>query len=332
VASAAIALTLILFLGFGVLGFLLGMLAGAFLASIIGWWSIRSWLDFSHLHTHWWPRLLKFGSPLIPVGMAMYVLNTADRWFIKYHHDERALGLYALASKFAALVAMAITTFRQAWWPIAMDALQSESGPRVYRTIARIYICVGVCCIVLLTASSPYLVRLFATPEYYQSYSVIGILAWSSVFYGFYLIGSGGIWKAEKTIVAPILAGGAALLNIGLNAWFVPEHGYMGAALATTLSFLLWNIFTVIVSEHLWRVNLPYGLFSVQIIVGSGVCYLIHMTYDAGEPFWKVGILSGVCIAVLAALSVNRKEYKIVGKWISERLRRYHWKREKLYK
>ncbi|MFX1535016.1 MAG: lipopolysaccharide biosynthesis protein [Promethearchaeota archaeon] len=314
--SAAIAITLIVCLGLGILGFFIGMLMGSILAAFFGWWRIRNYLNFSRWHSNWWPRLIKFGAPLVPAGLAIYVLNTADRWFINYYHDQHALGLYAVGAKFAMFIAVAVTTFRQAWWPVAMDAMHSEDGPALYRTIARLYMGVGSACIVILTAMSPYLVRWFTIPAYFQAYPIVGILSWYSIFYGFYLIGAAGIWKSEKTILAPVLSGLAALLNIGLNAWLVPHFGGIGAALATSASFGIWAVLALFVSERLWIVRYDYSIMGMQVALGAVICYVILMMYNQGQSLFPVAIVSTFAIVLLILLSVTRnhlkKAYKIL--------------------
>lgn len=312
--SAAVAITLIVGLGFGILGFFIGSLSAAVLGALWGWWRIRNYLDWSRWHREWWPKVLKFGAPLVPAAMAMYILNTSDRWFISYYHGQDALGLYAVGAKFAMLIAMAVTTFRQAWWPVAMDAMHSEDGPVLYRTIARLYLGVGSASIVILTAISPYLVRWFTTPAYFQAYPIVGVLSWYSVFYGFYLICAGGIWKAEKTAWNPFLMGTAALLNIGLDVLLVPQYGGIGAALATSVSFMIWIIFTIVVSERLWPVRYAYGVFGLEIGIGAAACFVILRMYEKGVSLWGVAPITISSIVILIGLSVSWEHFvKIVN-------------------
>ena len=284
--------------------------------AIIGWWANRTFLDWSLWHRDWWPRLLRFGAPLVPAGLAMYVLNTSDRWFISHYCDQDALGLYAVGAKFALLIALAVTTFRQAWWPIAMNAMHSPDGPELFRIIARLYLGLGSAGIVLLTAFSPLLVSWLTGPAFHSAYPIVGILAWHSMFYGFYLIGAAGIWKMEKTAWAPLLMGSAALLNIGLDAWLVPQYGGMGAAVGTSLSFLIWNIMTLIVSERLWPVGYTFRIFALQISIGAVSCFVILQIHEKGQSLWGIASVTLVAIFVLGALSVTRKHFVTMMKLI----------------
>lgn len=329
--SAAIAITLIVGFGFGVIGFFIGMLSGSALAAIFGWLRIRNYIDFSGWHREWWPKVFKFGAPLVPAALAIYVLNSADRWFISYYHGQDALGLYAVGAKFAMLISMAVATFRQAWWPVAMDAMHGEDGPVLYRTMARLYLGLGSAGIVFLTALSPLLVRWFTACAFHAAYPIVGVLAWHSIFYGFYLIGVGGIWKKEKTLWVAILMGTAALLNIALDAWLVPEYGGMGAALATSLSFLVWIVLTIVISERLWRVGYAFGILGLQVSIGASACFVILQLYDKGSSFWAVAPVAAASIIILTVLSVTREHLVIVINRIEKKLGKKHWERLKVY-
>lgn len=308
--SAAVGLTLILGFGWGILGFFWGSLIGALAAAFWGWWRIREYLDGTGWHKDWWPRLVRFGAPFVPEAFAMYVLNTADRWFVIHYRGQEALGLYAIGAKFAMLIFMAVATFRLAWWPVAMEAMHHEDGPALYRIIGRLYLGGGAAAVVLLTALSPYLVRGLTTPAFAPAYPLVGILAWYSIFYGFYTIGAAGIWKAEKTIWVPFLMGAAALLNVGLDSWLVPRYGGMGAAVATSISFGVWNLLALIVSERYWPVGYAYPIMGIQVGMGIIACALILYLYHQEAASWSIWSVTLVTVFILLSLSVTREHFR----------------------
>ena len=308
--SAALALTLILVFGFGVKGYFLGMLGGGFSAAVIGWWSVRAYVDFSKWHFDWWPRLLRFGSPLLPAALAMYVLRTSDRWFVGHYQGEEALGLYGVGARFAQIILAAVITFRRAWWPLAMDAMHSEDGPQLFKMIGRLYLGFGIMGIILLTALSPYLVKWFTAADYNSAYPIVGILAWYPVFFGFYLLTAAGIWKKEQTKIAPFLSGFAALLNVGLDFLLVPNFGGIGAATATAISFGVWNMATLMVSERLWKVWHNFFIFLVQILIGVIVCALILISYKNNVNILNIAVLTIFGMLSMAALSAKREHIR----------------------
>jgi O-antigen/teichoic acid export membrane protein len=309
ILSATIALIMILQFDSGIAGYFWGALAGAFTAAILGWWRLRTFLDLSGWHKDWWPRLLKFGAPLVPAGLTMYILNTSDRWFVSHFNGPIVLGYYAVGAKFAMLLSMAVLTFRRAWWPIAMDAIHSYTGKELFNVISKLYLGIGIAIVVLLTTLSPYLIRWMAAPGYFPAYPIVGVLSWSAIFYGFYLFSAVGIWQAEKTAYIPILMGSAALLNIGLNALLVPRFAGLGAAIGTSLSFFAWSVLTLMVSEKLWRVGYDYGIMLTQIGVGLVSCCLILILYEQEASTLSIWLTCLLNILILFFLSMPKKHF-----------------------
>ena len=69
-------------------------------------------------------------------------------------------------------MALAVETFRKAWWPISMDAMQSDDGPETFRMISRLYMGLGVAAVIILTLLSPWLVRLLTAPAFHSAWPI----------------------------------------------------------------------------------------------------------------------------------------------------------------
>lgn len=273
--TAILILVLVIIFDLSVLGYFLGSSISSLILVFFGWFLIRDYVNFKKIHYKWWPRLLKFGLPLLPTGIAFYLMSTMDKWFIQYYHGPEILGIYAISAKFAMLIALIVETFRQAWWPIAMDSIHGDDGPKTLRMISRLYTGIGVAAIIILALVSEKLVIIFTTQAYYSAWPVVSILAWQSFFYGFYMIGSIGIWKSEKTIYSMFLMGSASIMNLILNFLLVPKYAALGASISTVTSYLIWITASVIVSERLWEVKHQFHLIIFQVFLGMVIVGLI---------------------------------------------------------
>ena len=307
VLGAGLVLIFVLVFQQGIFGFFLGPAIASMVVTFFGWYLVRDYLDFSSWHYQWWPKLLKFGAPLLPAGLAFYAMSAADRWFVMQYHGEEALGLYSVAAKFTLVMALAVDTFRKAWWPIAMDSMHSDDGPETFRKIARLFVGLGVASIVYLTFLAPIMVEWLAGPAFQEAWPLIGIMVWQAFFYGFFLIGSAGIWKAEKTYVTAILMALAAVLNLLLNYLWVPSFGAMGAALATAASYFAWIVVSLLISETYWQVKFPFGVMASQIVLGATVVYLL--TWHVVELIQSV-IITHVAVSLLVASSIQHTAWK----------------------
>lgn len=324
--GASTAILFVAVLRWGVLGFVVGSAVGSSAAVLVGLWKIREYLTFRTWHRDWWPRLLKFGTPLLPSAVAMYVLNTSDRWFISYFHGPAPLGLFAVGARFAAAITIAVVTFRQAWWPIAMESLHSEDGPQLLRFMARAYLGLSAIGIVILTALSPWLVKILTAKPFHGAWPVVGVLAWPAALYGLYTIVAAGAWKKEKTVWLPLTMAAAALTIIGLSLLLVPKYGAIGAAVAHAIAFIVWIALTIVVSEKLWRVGHSIGVFTLQLGIGATGTGLVIWLYGRKSSLLATvpsvaGCALLVCVAI-AALSIDAENAGLLSTALRRRLAR----------
>jgi len=272
------------------------------LVALLGWYRIRDYINFSKIHTEWWPQLIRFGAPLLPSSLAIYFMSSADRWFVQYYHGEEELGLFAIGAKFSMFMVIAVDVFRKAWWPIAMDSIHSDDGPETIRIISQLYVGLTSAFMIVLTLISPVLVEWIAGSQYRGGWIIVGILSWQAVFYGFYLLGSIGIWKTEKTYLSLYLMLGASALGILLNWLLVKDYGIVGAALSTSITYLVWVVASVIVSEKLWKIGFPIKVILMQLFTSiTATCFIINDISSTIE-YGKLAVLLLSLLLILSAV------------------------------
>jgi len=278
-SAAVIALILILKFDQGILGFFWGGVISSLFVALVGWYRVRSYLRFNKLHFDLWPKLIRFGLPLLPASLAMYFMNTSDRWFIQHYHGADTLGLFAVGAKFALLSTLAIETFRKAWWPMAMDSMHSKGGEETFILISDWYIKIGCFLMILLTFLSPWLVKFLTGPDFHDSWPIVGILCWKGLLYGYYMICSAGIWKSEKTYLNFYISIAALLVGLILNFLVVPKYGILGASITTVITFLVWITISAIVSNSLWKIKFNYFYNFLIFIISITISYSFSLGY-----------------------------------------------------
>tara|TARA_B100001093_G_scaffold353876_2_gene338326 strand:+ start:4161 stop:5456 length:1296 start_codon:yes stop_codon:yes gene_type:complete len=299
ILAALLVLFFVLFYDQGILGFFLGVGTASFSVAVIGWYCTRDYLNFNKLHANLWPKLIRFGAPLVPAGLAMYFMSTADRWFIQFYHGSEQLGLFALAAKFSMLMMFAVEVFRKAWWPVALDAMHSNDGPVTFRLIAKIYVGLGCAITCVLTLFSSWLVESFTGVDFHAAWPIVVVLSWQSFLYGFYLIASAGMWKREKTYLSLYISGIAAFSGILLNFILVPKYGAIGAAFATVTTYFLWILLTIFVSERLWRLEHNYLFLFTSFVLSIGTSFWMNFIKVGSYNFYEVSLIFMVLCCVI---------------------------------
>lgn len=252
---------------YGLHGYFLGALISSAIALLISWTATRGYWHYSMLNIALWKKFLHYGIPLIPASIMVWIMNASDRWFILNMLSEAQLGLFAVAAKFALMIMLAVQTFRQAWWPIAMDMVHKPEGPVFFKTVALWYVVLGSLGSLALTVISPYLIKFLVPETYYECWKLVGIMSWTSIFYGFYLISTIGVFVSKKTYLNIYIHGVGGVLNIILNYLMILQFGLIGAAIATSVSILVSNIYGMILSNKYYYISWDWLYYAVSILI-----------------------------------------------------------------
>jgi O-antigen/teichoic acid export membrane protein len=177
----------------------------------------------------------------MPTNLAIWALNFADRLQVQRLASPAELGEYAAAAKVAAGMTLFLAAFQAAWTPFA-HALRGEEGDEVAKqTYAEVFalwsVMMGWGLAALTLFSAPYIALTFPEGAQQNAIPVVPLLAASIVLYGIYLIMSIGVNITKRTRMTPVIAAFAGVVAVGLNFWFIPAFGILGAAITTVIGF-----------------------------------------------------------------------------------------------
>ena len=114
---------------------------------------------------------------------------------------------------------------------------------------------------------------------------------------------------------------GALVLNLGLLAWWVPGHGAVGAAWASSVTLAAWSLWRLAEIALLWRVN-AFGLGALApllVAVGGG---LGTVALSEGTTGRTLGLtLSLLALGAVAWLTRTPDDALVMGR-VAARLRR----------
>lgn len=266
---------------YGISGFLLGSFIGACAFVFIAWSLNFKFLDLSKIHSTHWNVLIKFGIPLIPEALILHGMLIMDRIFLQNYQGAAAVGVYAIAIRFSVILAACSEVFRKAWWPYALKYMYEPNGQQKFKFVARLYVNLMCAFILLITLLSPLIVKYFVGNEYSMAKYIIGILCWQPFFYGLILVLSAGVWKTEKTNYNFYLTGIALVIGLILNYCLVPTYALVGASIATAVTYFIWTVLTLIVSERLWRVEYPIYKIGTDISITAVFMFLFLTQYGS---------------------------------------------------
>jgi O-antigen/teichoic acid export membrane protein len=226
---------------------------------------------------------LRFGLPLVPHGLAGWVLNLSDRWLIGLLMGvpavaaQSAIGVYSFGYVFGQSVALVAMSFNAAWVPVWYARGDAEHGPALLREMTTlVMVALGILA-VGVSVVAPELTRLLATrrwgAEAEVAATVIPIVAAASLVYGLYFMLVATVFLRRRTAGLPILTLVAGVANVGANVLLIPAIGVMGAAWSTLIGYGVLTALTWWYAARGFPVSID--LVRLAVIVAGGIAAVI---------------------------------------------------------
>jgi O-antigen/teichoic acid export membrane protein len=289
----------------GLLGIYVAQVITAVAGTAVALWLLRGWVSPWQFR---WERLramLRYALPLIPAGLAVWVIGFADRYFIQFFKDTAEVGLYQVGSSVATLVALGTGAFQLAWGPFAISIHKQEGAPQVYASALLAYAWSTSVISTALALFAPDAIRLFATTEYLAASSVVGLLAFRYVMGGLVYIAALGPGLAKNTRPIGIAVSVAAVLNILLNVLLVPSLGMTGSALAGLISQTTVPIYLFYRSQQLYPIPYRFRPAAGILVLGLSVTAL-GLVLDFANQWVGIAVKLGLVALFVPALFLLR--------------------------
>jgi O-antigen/teichoic acid export membrane protein len=242
----------------GALGLIVGNFTGtlAVYVLLLGYRRAQLGLSFSRELLR---EMNRFGIPLVPAALALIAMNLGDRFFLVHFAGIEEVGRYEIGVRIASAMVLLITAFRTAWPAFAYSIEDDAEAKRTYAFVLTYLVTIASWLALALGALSPWLVRLLATPAYYEGGRVVALLAFAGVAYAAYIVMAIGVGRAKRTQFNWVITGVAAAVSVALNLALVPEHGMIGSATAAAAAYsamfllMAWYAQRVFPTPYQWR-------------------------------------------------------------------------------
>lgn len=201
-------------------------------------------------------RMLSYGIPLVPGGLAYAAMVYMDRFMLGGMLGPSAVGTYALALVLASTVNIAHGWFSLAWSPYLVDLVTYSEPERYNRRINSIlaFMNTGLLLIaVVAIIFSIYIIRIFAASQYKEAAFIFPLLSvWASLNVAHVVCNCGMIITKNSRFALPVTCAGLGL-NLILNILLIPVLAGKGAALATIFGEIVIVFLWVFVTNRVLR-------------------------------------------------------------------------------
>jgi O-antigen/teichoic acid export membrane protein len=203
--------------------------------------------------------LLKVAFPMLISTSMFMIMNWTDTLMIGYYLDEAEVGIYRLAFKVATLITFAQFAINSIAAPMfsSFKAQDDLAGLiKMTRNIGYMNLAISTPIFIAILIFPSFVLDFFGEEFTAGVYPLI-ILAIGQIINALcgpvmYLLNMTGKEKQARNIIIV-----ASVINVALNLYFIPLYGLMGAAIATGVSTVVWNVMAV------FQIKKEYGFISI---------------------------------------------------------------------
>lgn len=310
----------------GLFGYFLGSFSGTLITFLVTIFLIKKNLSrtISFLRLK---EMLSFGVYLLPASVAFFVFDLSDRFFLNHYRTLTELGLYSIGINIASLIVFFSYALGQAWSPQVLNIYYSNKRtfhqfvPRFFEYYSIFFFSLAV----IITIFSSEILRILTTQQFFAASTVVGPLSLAMVFSASNQVTSLGITISRKTKYFASYTILAAILNIGLNFLLIPRYGMVGAAYATTSSYLFLTISYYFVSQKFIRIKL--NLSKIIRLVGLSMMFILISPYTWQFAFWenlvlKTGEVAGFVVLLYLLGVIEKQELGYLKKYLLKMVKR----------
>jgi O-antigen/teichoic acid export membrane protein len=264
-------------------------------------------------------NMLSFGIPTIFSDIAAWVLQLSDRYLLSHFGSLSQTAGYSVAYVLGGVLSPVILSpWGLAWVPIMYAVAKRNDAARIFQLVFRWWSSVLLLSAFALSLVSIVVLELLFPPAYLASEPVIPIITLSTMLMGVWYIFMIGVNIRRKTILEFVFVVIAAVVNLLLNLFLIPEFGAMGAAVSTLLAYAVLVVVSYVVNQRIYPVNFEIGTFTFKLAVGVALYVGATLLAQRQKPliggsiFIVVLILYCIFLMFLGGLSV-KKLTKVFG-------------------
>lgn len=216
--------------------------------------------------------MLSFSIPLMLVSTMELVFEQSDTYIMWFYTGVETVGVYQAVYPLATLMTVVLVSFRFLTMPI-LSKYHSDNKTQkmrdIYQTISK-WILFGTSPLFFIAVFFPKpAISITFGAEYIEGSQALRVLAVGFLTHAVLGLNGATLTAVGKTRAVFIANAAAAFVNIILNFSLIPRYPLLGAAVATTTSYILLNS---IFSGYLYLVSgitpLSDGLLRVTILSG----------------------------------------------------------------
>lgn len=251
-------------------------------------------------------QMLSYTFPILIANISFIINENLDKMMlprlIPGERGESDLGIYGAVAKIAVFLNLFVTAFRLGAEPFFFSYSKNENARKTYATIMEYFVIVMLLVMVGLCANIDWLKHFIPSgkggdQDYWSGLFIVPVLLLNYVLLGIYMNLSVWYKLSDQTRYALYISGIGAIATIILNFTLIPTYSYVGAALSTTITYLL-----MVGLSYFWgqrNYSIPYNVKKISIYM-IGAVALAFAAFHL--HFWFGNLIFLAFLAIVAYL------------------------------
>jgi len=251
-------------------------------------------------------ELLRFSIPYIPAGIAANIVQIIDRPILKYLTDDKTVGIYQANYKLGIFMMLVVSMFEFAWRPFFLNNAKDPDAKSIFSKVLTLFVMLSSFFFLIISVFIGDIVKMdlpfgynLIGKAYWAGLSIVPVILFAYLLNGMYVNFMAGIYIEKKTKYLPLITGLGAVSNIIANFILIPKFSYMGAAIATLISYLIMMLGIYYVSNKYYKINYEYkkiGLIFLSLAITTALYYFVTGSMNIS---WYVKIAFPVIFVLL---------------------------------
>ncbi len=223
-----------------------GLLFGQMAVDLFMFIRYRNLLDLTGFEFDWAliKKMFIFGLPLMVAGAMSSVLNGLDQFFLRIFSTFEDNGIYSVGLRIAGVIGIIKTAFTSFWVPTAYRWHEEGKSMKHYKYISdMILLLLTFMFFAILLLKNP--IGWFLSiqdPGYDQVKYIMGLLVFPHIMYTLSETTTLGIVFSRKTHYNIYISLLTIIPNVIINVTLTPFLGFKGAALASTVAYIMFYL------------------------------------------------------------------------------------------
>ena len=232
------------------------------------------------VNKEYWKYGVTLSLPLVLHTVCLGVLSQSDRIFIAKICGQSDTGVYSLVYSYGIIITVITNAIADGWLPWFHDNYYAGNFESIRINARRIVILgcyIGLACVAL----APEAIRILGGAKYLRGLPcatpvIIGIVC--QYIYTHYVNIEMHLKKTKYVSFGTVFA---AIMNIALNAIFIPRYGYVAAAYTTLASYIALMFIHFLITRMVLKVRLYDDRFMFGcLIVTALISFVLMNTYS----------------------------------------------------